>query len=439
MENKLVVVIMGQDCERFIDMSLESVKDADAIVYCDGGSRGRSDMSEDGPMWKFLEENGFYFDGVFGRGNLVGEEKESRICIYNEYDQKDKQMNGKQRNFYLDYVKENYPDWWCLAIDADEVVEDLSKIKEFIQTPKTNITYTWSVKMRHLIQDLGHEDSTVPIHYVPNRLFKISEVDKYPLGEHPVLQSRNRLNDKTDCTTIWHLAYIPNLWEIKKRYDNHLAKSEIHTPEFLKSWYYSHLFGQYPKSQLNPVELPKIILDKFGIDKDELYFANRGLEVKHFIDAIHWKEFFKPLHVIEFGCGKGPRVFALNNIGISTCGYEISKFAVEHSIDQYNVLEGDVLDECSTVNNDLTIAYDLLEHIKYEDLGRAIDNLIESTDRHILISVPTIGDPNLEADPTHIIKESKEWWIKQFTDKGLKLIKTPDHFLFKEQIMIFEK
>jgi len=36
--NKLVVCIMGQDCENFIGMCLDSVKDADSIVYCDGGS-----------------------------------------------------------------------------------------------------------------------------------------------------------------------------------------------------------------------------------------------------------------------------------------------------------------------------------------------------------------------------------------------------------------
>jgi len=36
--NKLVVTIMGQNCEKFIGMCLDSVKDADAIVYCDGGS-----------------------------------------------------------------------------------------------------------------------------------------------------------------------------------------------------------------------------------------------------------------------------------------------------------------------------------------------------------------------------------------------------------------
>ena len=121
--------------------------------------------------------------------------------------------------------------------------------------------------MRHLQGDLGHEDATVPEHFVPNRLFLISEATKYPEVEHPVLEGKDpKLQTHTNCTTIWHLAYVPNMWDIKRRYENHLKKSDIHTPEFLKSWYYSHLFGQYPSKQFDPVELPKILLDRFGID-----------------------------------------------------------------------------------------------------------------------------------------------------------------------------
>jgi len=289
---RLVVCIMGQNCEKFIGMCLESVKDADAIVYCDGGSTDET------------------ITKIASRGKGVS-------IIKNDYDQEDKEMNGKQRNFYLKYLKENYPNDWCLCLDADEVVEDLSKIKEFIQEAEKGL---YSVKMRHLIGDLAHEDATVPVHYVLNRLFKISDAGVYPEVEHPVLEHKLTLEAKkegklgaiahvshTDCTTIWHLAYIPNMWDIKKRYDNHMKKSNIHTPEFLKGWYHAHLFGTYPKKEFNPVELPKTILDEFGVNKDELYFKNRGLELKHFIDAIHWKEFFKCKTALEFGCGRGPR------------------------------------------------------------------------------------------------------------------------------------
>ena len=78
-------------------------------------------------------------------------------------------------------------------------------------------------------------------------------------------------------------------------------------------------------------------------------------------------------------------------------------------------------------------------YLKYKDLNQAIDNLIKLSSKHILISVPSKGTPNCDIDPTHIIKESKEWWIKQFTDKGLKLIETANHFLSKEQLLKLEK
>ena len=418
---KLVVCIMGQNCEKFLPMCLNSVKDADAIVYCDGGSRDKTQEI----FTEFMED----YDIVCPKER-----------IENEYNQEDKAMNGKQRNFYLDYLKKNYQDHWVLCLDADEVVEDLNKIKEFIQKAVKGV---YSVKMRHLIGDLGHEDATVPTHLVLNRLFQVRYAKEYPEVEHPVLipRDKNRMG-ATDCTTIWHLAYAPNMWNLKKRYDNHMKKSNMHTPEYLKQWYKAHLFGRYPKSPINPVELPGTILNEFGIDKDELYFENRGLELKHFIDAIHWKDFFhlRKKSVTIFGCGRGPRVYALEQLGINVKGIELSQFAVKNKIAE-NVYVGDITGEWKLTGKgkeDLVVAYDLLEHIPYKKIDLAIDNLIEFAD-NILISVPTRGDPNLEADPTHIIKEDKEWWIKKFTDKGLELVPTPGHFLFQDQIMIFRK
>ena len=257
--------------------------------------------------------------------------------------------------------------------------------------------------------------------------------------EHPVLQGN--VIGHIDITTIWHLAYIPNLFEYKKKYENHMKKSEMHTKEYLKQWYYSHIFGQYPKTPINITEIPKVILNEFGIDWDELYFANRGLEFKHFIDAIHWKEYFgkgETIDFFEFGCGRGPRLYALEQIGCVVNGEELSEYAVENSLSNY-IEQGDLLKSEHIEIAETIIAYDLLEHIDYKDIDKAIDNLIKAAQRYILISVPVKGDPNLLADPTHKIKETKTWWIEKFTDRGLKLNITPNHFLYKEQVMIFEK
>lgn len=245
MEQKLVVVIMGQDCEKTIGMALESVKDADVIVYCDGGS----------------EDNTLYIVNNF---NFTGSEIGVRIII-NKYNQEDKQMNGKQRNFYLDYIKKNYSDWWCLALDADEIVEDVHKIKRLIQTTDKGL---YHVKMRHLVGDFGHEDATKEEHFVPNRLFKIDCADKYTEVEHSLLMAKEGFKYYgTTCTTIWHLRECLGCFEYKKKYDWNRKKSNMHTDNELYKWYHLMISGQYPRKKVELWELPKALRRKFEIGK----------------------------------------------------------------------------------------------------------------------------------------------------------------------------
>jgi len=411
MVEKLIVVIMGPGKEHFAKMCLESVKDADEIFY-----------------WTSA-------DDLIDENQTIEFSDVEHISYYNEWDESDKQTNGKCRNRYLKHLKENYPNDWCLVIDEDEVCEDLNKIKEFIKTAEAGL---YSPKMRHFIGDLGHEDATQKNHWVPNRLFKISEAKEYPLDSHTVLSGKQI--GATDCTTIWHLGHLPveYMKYISKRYKEHTFNSTIHTPKFLTSWRDAHLFGNYPKSPVNPTEIPKVILNNFNIDFDELYFKGRGLEVQNFIDAAHWKEFFKCQNAIELGCGLGPRVYAMNTIGIAACGIELSEYAVKHKMAS-KIIQKDVLDEPDCGNYDLAVAYDLLEHINYKDLSKALENLVHYSKKYILVSIPFIGDPSLEADPTHIIKETREWWLKQFISRGLKEIEVPEYFLFKKQLLIFEK
>jgi len=412
--NKIVTVIMGQNCEKFIGMALESIKDSDAIVYLDGGSTDNT--------LKIVKEH--------------KEKATSNFSVmYNKYNQIDKMMNGKQRNIYLNYVREKYPDYWCLALDADEIVDGLGDIKELINRSPPAI---YSVKMRHLIGNFGHEDATIDNHFVPNRLFKVSEVDKYPEVEHPVLQGKPRTQQiLTDCTTVWHLAYVPGMWDIKKRYENHMKKSEMHTTEFLKKWYWSHLFGRYPIKEIKLIDLPKILLDEFGIDRDEFYFQGRSLEIKHSHMVIQWNRYFEPNNVLDLGCGIGPYLYYWKLLGKEVRGLELSNWAVKHAIVP-NIQQGDITD-FSAGGADLITAIDVLEHIDYDKIQQAIENICKSTEEHLLVSVPVIGDPNLENDKTHKIKESKEWWIKQFTKRGLVHLPTPEDWMFKEQLFIFRR
>lgn len=411
---KLVVCVMGENCQRTIDMCLESVKNADDIVYCDGGSIDNT---------KDIVAS---YDNVFA-------EYPNIAFIQNEFNQNDPTMNGKQRNFYLNYLKENYPNHWALCLDADEIVEDIDKVKEFINKSPEGV---YSVKMRHFIGDLGHEDSTVQEHFVPNRLFKISCADKYPEVEHPILLAKpNTQISATDCTVIWHLAYIPNLWEIKKRYENHLKKSNIHTPEYLKSWYYQHIFGQYPKNPINLLDIPKIILNKFGVDKDEFYFANRNIEVKHPIMVKQWNDYFKPKNVLDLGCGRGCYLYFWQWY-VEAHGIEISDWAVKNALCP-KVVKGDITD-LYDFKYDLVTAIDVLEHLNDEQLDKALKNISKSGNR-FLFSIPFIGDPNLEKDNTHKQFKTKEEWVKLIENYGIKIIETPKDWLFAHQILVGRK
>ncbi|MCK5624962.1 hypothetical protein KAI04_03920 [Candidatus Pacearchaeota archaeon] len=425
MSNKeqLIVTVMGDNCIKFIDMCFKSIIDADKIIFCWG--KGDKKTLEIYNKWKKEYPNKFEI-------------------IQNKFIQDDPYMISKQRNFYLKYLKENYKGWYCLVLDADEVVDNLDEFKKFINNHKWEDTDIFSPRMRHLIGTLITEDNSKPIHYVPHRFFKITDDKFYPDTEHCFLISEQKLKScPFNNGLIWHLGYLDNIWGIKQRYDGQMnrKKGNSHPEKFLKRWKNLLLFGEYPIKPFNPVELPDIILNNFGIEKDEIYFANRGLELKHFIDAIHWKEFFKCKSLLEFGCGRGPRIYALQNIGVIADGLEISEFAVENSIPSNgSVMTGDITKDISDYSiHDLTIAYDVLEHLEYKDLNKAIKNLTDYTNKYILISVPFEGTSNCDADPTHIIKEDKEWWIKQFTDKELELIPTPEHFQFKEQILIFKK
>ena len=409
--NNLIVCLMGQDCERYLKMSLESVKEADIILYLDGGSKDDS---------------------------IKLAQKYGAVILRNKFNQKDKLMNSKQRNFYLDYLKKYHMGDWCLVLDADEVVSDFDKIKELINWTG-DLKPLISLKMRHFENILGFEDATEKEHFVPNRLFKISEDLFYPDGEHTILCTK-KPNMKQYCgnwdgITIWHLAYCSGIFDFRKRYLNHLKKSEIHTKEFLEDWYFSHLFGLYPRSQVNLEEIPSIILKEFLIEPDKVYFMNRrNLEVKHFLMMSEWKKYFKPETILDLGCGLGMYGFAADSMGIIYRGIDKSKWAIDNT--KYSHLDitiGDIRDKHDFKDYDLVLVVDVLEHLEEKDLDQTLEN-IKGYGKHFLFSIPVKGDPNLLADPTHKIHKSQEWWINKLTN-NFKLEPTPE-FMFKEQIFV---
>ncbi len=247
MDKQIVVMIMGQDCANTISMCLESVKEADAVIYCDGGSEDNT--------FKFLKEFQYTY-------NKDAYPTINKWILQNKYNQEDKLMNGKQRNFYLNYLKENHKNDWCLVLDADEVLEDfgIQKIKQILTNMEDVILCP---RIHHFIGDLGHEDFTVDKHYVYGRLFKVTDNLNYPEVEHPVLEGKQTLG--TDSIHIWHLREAMGIFKTNKKYKNNLAKSNMHTETQLKSWNRDMILGTYPKKQVHYDSIPTPIKRGFDI------------------------------------------------------------------------------------------------------------------------------------------------------------------------------
>jgi glycosyltransferase involved in cell wall biosynthesis len=428
---KLNIVIMGQDCEEYLKICLKSLLGQDRntntlkqLIYLDGGSTDKS------------------VDIALEYGAKV---------LHNRYNQEDMGMNGKQRNFYLDYLKKHHMGEWCLVLDADEVIGDIDIISKFINRLKPEEEdYLISVKMRHFIGNLGFEDSIEKEHFVQHRLFKVRPELIYEKEEHAVLWLKE--GDKMvpgdeatimkhvrrfKGTTIWHLGHAgAHLFDIKQRHENNLKKSKIHSKDFLERWNFSHMFGIYPVKPVRAIDIPPVILEGFGINPDKVYFASHNkFEMKHFLMMREWKNHFNCKSLLDLGCGMGLFGFAADAMGIYYLGIEKSEWAVENrKYKHLNIMRGDIRTKYDFENRDLVLVFDVLEHLEEKDLDKTL-NIIKEYGKNFLFSIPFIGDPNLSLDPTHKIFKSKEWWVKKL-EKYFKLSKTPDDFMFKEQIII---
>jgi len=183
--------------------------------------------------------------------------------IESQYEHKYKGADGKQRNVYLEHIKKNYEGYFCLVLDADEVVSDNAyKIKEFLATTPYDC---FNPHMRHLIRTLGFEDSMLPKHYVPHRLFKVQQGLFYEEMEHNVLQGAKNHGGNLEGFTIWHMSAMHDIFHIYDKYQNNLKKSNMHPREYLEKWAWSHIYGNYPVKAINPNDLPTPIKERFKI------------------------------------------------------------------------------------------------------------------------------------------------------------------------------
>lgn len=181
------------------------------------------------------------------------------------------------------------------------------------------------------------------------------------------------------------------------------------------------------------------------MEYDRNYFIGRTLEDKNFKMSLQWIDFFEPKKVLDVGCGVGNFVRAFREYGIETFGIDLSKYAIEEASSE--VKKYLKVENCTMLGHhrnfykdfDLVMSIDLMEHLNLKEIDLTIDGLVSVTNKYLLLSICMFGDPNFELDETHITKRTREWWVYQFEKRGVREIEVPEEFLFRNQLLIFEK
>ena len=177
---------------------------------------------------------------------------------------------------------------------------------------------------------------------------------------------------------------------------------------------------------------------------DEHYFRNRGLENRFFNDLNAWLNAFgKDTSFCFLGVGLGHRCFAAHYYEAETAGcdleYPIKNSPYKEIKDKLFVADISKEDLLMVFGKqyDCVCAYDVLEHLDtIEDVKYALNECYKLCNKYLIVSVPVLGDSNLEADPTHKIKKSREWWQYKICESGFSIIKTPEYFPFSQQLTI---
>lgn len=190
---------------------------------------------------------------------------EKLVFVRQRYTHEDKGADGRQRGAYLRYLQENYLGDWAIVLDSDEVVSDtFYNIREVIQRPDFNV---YNIRMYHHYWTLGFEDASLDKHFVPCRLFKITNALSYPQVEHPILAGFEGNIGQCEEFAIHHYGGTRGVHEEILKWKKQNWKSNIHSKEQLQRWYLWHIVGQLPLKPFDIRNHPRLIKQEFEVEE----------------------------------------------------------------------------------------------------------------------------------------------------------------------------
>ena len=315
---KLIFCYITQNEEQWLSLSLNSIiKVADKVVIVDSGSKDNTKKVAE----SICKKNKVEFIWLTYKRNWQRGD------------------DGGQRSVYLDYLKDNHLDDWAFILDADEVISgDLVALKNGFPKYESLGIKGFHLKTHHLIGDFGHEDTTFKVHWTKGRIYKISSALYQPQIEHGIVQgiSQKEWTGLGEHIEMWHFAHARHAFYWLEKYLEMRDKSELHKPALQEWLYYNHLLGRYPRKEVNPTELPKIIQDKFFIAGDILpwqYADNKEIYRPRDSADIAFEEItkflkendIKPCSLLDVGAGGEYWGDCWRALGWSYLGMDIKK------------------------------------------------------------------------------------------------------------------
>ena len=167
-------------------------------------------------------------------------------------------------------------------------------------------------------------------------------------------------------------------------------------------------------------------------------------------DITKYKNYLTKGTVMVVGCSIGYRVWALRFLGIEAYGMDVSEFAIENAVPEIKqfLKLGNIIDYQEDRKYDNVIAFDILEHIPVDDLGKAIKNCERLTNKKFIAREPYYEEmPNFaykrkEVVMEHMIEMPPEFWddelnksflIKDWNMKTIEEGKTNWWMLIREK------
>lgn len=165
--------------------------------------------------------------------------------------------------------------------------------------------------------------------------------------------------------------------------------------------------------------------EKYYRNNNYASYLERGDRYKRMVEELHHDLFRRiNLHtflsdrpVLDFGCAVGFTVKALQGLGYSAYGYDVSKWATDYAINVNGIAAENILTDLQPVTSQrwgLVLALDVLEHIDQVELAKTLTAL---RTKYLLVRVPVCHEDGgqyvldvSENDPTHIIRMKKDSW-----------------------------